>query len=402
MSTLIGVGLSDKKDPYQAGCEAGQMALYQIHHRKIDLCFLFSTVQFCTERLLEGIGYALGSPRLLGCSGANLIASDGLRRYGVGIMLISSDALRCGIAAALDYKTKGAQALGEEWARAALKDLHVAERHQALIFPDGLIENGSELLRGIKTVLGQSFPILGASSADNFRFVRTYQYFGPSILSNSVVGAIISGGLSFGMGLRHGWKPLGKPHTITASSGNVVKTIDDKPAVEIYADYFGKTTGDVAKALIRISTYYPLGLYLPGESEYVLRNALRVDDEGGLVCQGDAAAGTEVRLMMGTKGRALTAATEAAAEARESLKNATIKGALIFESISRSKLLGHLTDEEMTRIKNILGDVPMLGISTFGEQAPLKSLEYYGSTHFHNETLAILAIGEPHGPSRGA
>jgi len=44
----------------------------------------------------------------------------------------------------------------------------------------------------------------------------------------------------------------------------------------------------------------------------------------------------------------------------------------------------------------------MLGISTFGEQAPLKSLEYYGSTYFHNETLAILAIGEPYGPGHSA
>ena len=402
MSTLIGVGFSEKKDPYLAGSEAAQMALYRIHHRKISLCFLFSTIHFSHERLLSGIEYAVGSPRLLGCSGANLITSDGLKRYGVGVMLISSEKLRCGIGAATDCKTKGAQALGEEWARAAMKDLNEPARHQALIFPDGLIENGSELLRGIKTVLGKSFPIMGASSADNFRFVRTYQYFGPNILSNSIVGAIIGGGLSFGMGLRHGWKPLGKPHTITASIGNVVKTIDEKPAIDIYADSFGKPAGEIAKSLIRISTNYPLGLYIPGEREYILRNALRVDNEGGLVCQGDAAAGTEVRLMMGTKSRALTAATEAAAEVRESLKNCAIRGALVFESISRSKLLGRLTGEEMSRIKDMLGDVPILGISTFGEQAPLKSLEYYGSTHFHNETLAILAIGEPYGPGHSA
>jgi len=402
MSTLIGIGFSEKKDPYLAGSEAAQAALYQIHHRPISLCFLFSTIQFSHEKLLSGITYAVGGTRLLGCSGANLIAADGLRRYGVGVMFISSEKLRCGIGAAVGCKTKGAQALGEEWARAAMQDLHAPERHQALIFPDGLIENGSDLLRGIMNVLGKSFPIMGASSADNFRFVRTYQYFGSNLLSDSVVGAVIGGGLSFGMGLRHGWKPLGKPHTITASVDNVVKTIDNKPAIAIYADYFGRPAGEIARALVRISTNYPLGLYMPGEREYVLRNALRVDEEGGLVCQGDAAAGTEVRLMMGTKSRALTAATEAAAEARDSLKNCAIRGALIFESISRSKLLGRLTGDEMSRIKDILGDVPMLGISTYGEQAPLKSLEYHGSSHFHNETLAILAIGEPYGPGHSA
>ncbi|MGE5279981.1 MAG: FIST signal transduction protein [Deltaproteobacteria bacterium] len=402
MSTLLGVGFSEKKDPYLAGSEAAQMALYQVHHRPVAICFLFSTIHFSHEKLLEGVGYALGAPRLLGCSGANLLTTEGHKPYGVGVLLVSSESLRLGTAAAVDAKTKGARALGEEWARAALKDLGSSVRQQALIFPDGLIENGSELLRGIQGILGMSFPILGASSADNFRFVRTYQYFGPNLLSNSVVGAVVGGGLAFGMGLRHGWKPLGKPHVITGSRGNVVKTIDDKPAIELYASYFGKPAAEVAKNLARISAYYPLGLYVPGEREYILRNALRVDEEGGLVCTGDAAAGTEIRLMMGTKKHALAAATEAANEARASLKNCAIKGALVFESIARSKLLGRLTEEEMSRIKEILGDVPLLGISTYGEQAPLQSLEYHGCSHFHNETLAILAIGEPYGPGHSA
>jgi len=88
--------------------------------------------------------------------------------------------------------------------------------------------------------------------------------------------------------------------------------------------------------------------------------------------------------------------TQAAQEAKSSLQDRVIKGALVFESISRNKLLGRLTEKELSRIKEVLGDVPLLGICTYGEHAPLKSLEHYGETYFHNETVAILAIGEPH------
>jgi hypothetical protein len=311
-------------------------------------------------------------------------------------MLVSTKKIKFGMGAAHDVNTKGARAAGEEFAHQALKNLGTTQRDLALIFSDGMIENGSDLLRGIKDAVGLSFPIFGGCSADNLRFSKTYQYYNNELSSNSIIGAIFSGENLFGIGLRHGWKPLGKPHTITEVKGNIIKKIEGKPAVEIYQEYFSKSREEIEKNLVRMSIYYPLGLYVPGESEYLLRNVLRVDKEGGLVCQGDASEGSDVRLMMGTKEWALDAATEAAQEAKSALQDKTIKGALIFESISRNKLLGRLTENELSRIKEVLGDVPILGICTYGEQAPLKSLEHYGETYFHNETLAILTIGESH------
>ncbi len=399
MSTLVGIGISEKRDPFLAASEAAKLALYQIHHHEISFGILFSTIHFADKRLLEGIMYTLGNIKLLGCTGAAVISSQGISKYGVGLMLVSSDKIKFGMGATHAINAKGARAAGEEFARQALKNLGTTQRDLALIFSDGLVENGSDLLRGIKDVVGLSFPIVGGSSADNMRFFRTFQYFNAEVATNSLVGAIFAGENLFGMGVRHGWKPLGKPHTITEVKGNVIKKIEGKPAVSIYQDYFGKSRQEVEKTLLRMSIYYPLGLYVPGESEYLLRNALRIDEDGGLVCQGDAAEGSDVRLMMGTKEWALEAAIQAAQEAKSALQDKTIKGALLFESISRNKLLGRLTDKELSRIKEVLGDVPMLGVCTYGEQAPLKSLEHYGETYFHNETLAILTIGESHAHS---
>jgi hypothetical protein len=400
MSTFVGIGVSEKKDPFLAASEAAKLALYQLHHREITLGFLFSTAHFADKRLLEGITYGLGNIKLLGCSGAALISSYGVTKYGVGVMLINSDKIKFGLAASGPIDTKGPRAAGEEFAHEALKNLGTTQRDLALILSDGLVENGSDLLRGIKDALGSSFPIFGGSSADNLRFFKTFQYFNNELLTNSLIGAVFSGENLFGMGVRHGWKPLGKPHTITEVKGNVIKKIEGKPAISIYEEYFGKSKEEIKNTLIRMSIYYPLGLYVPGETEYLLRNALRIDEDGGLVCQGDASEGDDVRLMMGTKDWALEAATQAAEEAKGALQDKTIKGAIIFESISRHKLLGRLTEKELSRIKEVLGNVPILGICTYGEQAPLKSLEHYGQTYFHNETVAILTIGESHAPNK--
>lgn len=394
MSTFVSVGISENVDPFQAGTEAAKVAFYQLRKKNITFCLLFSTVHFSTRKLIEGINYVLGDIKIIGCSGTSIISASGIRKYGVGLMLVSSDKMNLGISACENIDEKGARASGEEFARGALKNLASTQRDMALILPDGLVENASELIRGIKDIVGLSFPIIGGSSADNFKFTQTFQYYNRKLITNGIVGAVFAGKNLFGIGLRHGWKPLGKPHLVTEVKGNVIKTIEGSPAIKIYEDYFGKSREEIEQNLIRMTSYYPLGLYVHGETEYLLRNAIRVDEDGGLVCQGDAYEGSEVRIMMGTKEWALDAATQAAQEAKNSLQNGIVKGAVVFESISRNKLLGRLTGEELSRIKEVLGNVPILGICTYGEQAPLKSLEHYGETLFHNESLAILALGE--------
>lgn len=396
MSTFVGVGFSEKKNPHAAAQEAAKLALYQLRHRGPTLGILFSTIHFADQKLLDGVHEALGGIKVLGCTGASLITGSGTTKYGVGLMLLCSEKIKFGLGLTRDINAKGPRAAGEEFAYRAIKDLGTTQRDLALIFSDGLVENGSDLLRGIKDHLGMSFPIFGASGADNFCFRKTFQYLNGELATNSLVGAIFSGENLFGMAARHGWRPLGRPHTITEVKGNVIKKIEGRPAVSVYEEYFGKKRDEIERDLIRLSIYYPLGLYVPGETEYLLRNALRIDEDGGLVCQGDAAEGSDVRLMLGTKEWALEAASQAAEEAKATLQGQAVKGALVFESTSRAKLLGRLTVKEISRIKEVLGDVPLLGISTYGEQAPLKSLEHHGETFFHNETIAILTIAEPH------
>ncbi|HDZ76999.1 MAG TPA: hypothetical protein ENH41_02820, partial [Candidatus Omnitrophica bacterium] len=194
-----------------------------------------------------------------------------------------------------------------------------------------------------------------------------------------------------------GWKPLGKPRIATSASGNIIKSIDNKPAISIYEDYFGKDNHEIKSGkLIYLSIRYPLGIYLEGEEEYLLRNAIDITQDGSLICQGDVPQNATLKLMMGTKETTLRAAAQAAEELkRTSGKHKPPKFAIIFDSFSRNRLLGRSAKDEIDVIKNILGkDIPFIGFYTYGEQAPLTALDYRGQSHFHNESIAILGIGE--------
>ncbi|MFC1708439.1 FIST signal transduction protein [Candidatus Omnitrophota bacterium] len=357
---------------------------------------MFTTIHFQGKKLLEGIYSVFGKDtNVLGCTGYGVITKQGVFKYGVAIMAIYSTKIKFSFGSSPEIDKIGPQRSGEQFALSALEQLGKSAKEMSIIFSDGLIEKSSEMLLGIKGTLGRSFPIIGASAADNLLFQKTYQYFNREVLNNALVGTILSGEVTFGYGIKHGWQPLGRPHTVTLSLGNIMREIDGEPAINIYKNYFKKSEQEIKSLLGRISILYPLGVHLIDEEEYLLRNVLRIDAGGGLVCQGEVPLESEVRIMLGTQQSALQAAKQAVEQAMNVFEHTPLLGAIIFESASRINLLGHRVIEELNIIKNALGEnVPLIGVCTYGEQAPLQSLEYQGSSHCHNETIAIITLGE--------
>jgi hypothetical protein len=399
----IGIGLSTRRDALLAGKEAWDQAKAKIGKEKIDFAMLFSSIDLSTFSLLKAIKNNLGGQPLIGCSSQAIITNSGIHNHAAILILINGEGVDISVAFVKDIKTKTAYTAGEELGNKLLQDFRGIHRELGIFFCDGLIEEGSKLISGLQERLGISFPIVGASASDNLRFYKTYLYFNQEILSDAAVGILLGGRLKFGLGIKHGWKPLGKFRTVTASSGNIVERIDNKPAVNIYREYFAKDIAGLKKELKYISTLYPIGLYIEGEEEYLLRNILSIEGNGSLICQGDIPVGSQIRLMIGNKEFCLAATRQAVDEAKQSLlvsrlglqrKDSVVDLLFVFDSISRHTLLKRSAIEELKIIKRSIGEgVPIVGFYTYGEQAPLKSMGHHGRAHFHNQTISILALG---------
>lgn len=160
----------------------------------------------------------------------------------------------------------------------------------------------------------------------------------------------------------------------------------------MYQEYLACDSTELQKELKRISTFYPLGIFLCGEKEYMLRNIIAIEQSGALILQGDIPENTQIRLMIGTKESCLNATEEAVSEVKNKLLGKPAEFILMFNSASRHKLLGRESYREIEIIKNSLGEnTPFLGLYTYGEMAPLASLNYLGTTYFHNQTVTLLA-----------
>ncbi len=114
-----------------------------------------------------------------------------------------------------------------------------------------------------------------------------------------------------------------------------------------------------------------------------------------MVCQGEIPQGAEVHLMIGNKDSCLLAAAQAAKEAKEALLGKTPELVLVFESAARQKLLGRNIFREIQAIKEVFGElVPVFGMYTYGEFAPIDTVARGSPCFLQSETINILAIGQ--------
>lgn len=394
MAIKVGIGLSIHKDPFQAAKEATEKAKSKLKESP-SIGFVFSSIEFVHPIVLKVIKELIEPAPLIGCSGLAVISAQGIFKRGLGIMLLNLP--KDIYIASACVKQINAQSLsepGELLGEKLKSDFKGLRRDFGMLFCDGFIPQSSTLIFGLQKVLGKSFPLIGAAASNIYGSLKSYLYFNQDIFNDGVCGLLWGGRLTFSFGTKHGWKPLGKPRIVTRSEGNIVYEIDNLPAAKLYMEYLGCGLEKLKKELKYISIFYPLGVNIPGEEEYLLRNILKIEDDGSLYLHGNIPEGASVKLMIGTKESCLQATRQAIEETKRNLFGKQANLAFVFDSLSRYILLGRRAKEEIEIIKSGLGEeIPILGLYTLGEHAPLRAIAYQGMTYFHNQTMTLLVIG---------
>jgi hypothetical protein len=379
MATQIGIGFSQSLDAETAARDAAFQSKTSLNADQIDIAIVFSTIHYNPSQTLPILQTVLNEARMIGCSTAGIILSDSIETRGIAVLTISSDEMKFGAGFIDGLDTQDIHRAGNLLARNTLADFGRYSRHAFMFLVDGHLENNSVLLKGIQEILGNVFPILGAGSCDDFHFAGTFQMFQGNVLTNAAAGLIIGNHASVSVGCRHGWSPLGKPRVIDKAEGNIIRTISGKKAFSLYEEYFGDEVAGLQSGQFgQMSILYPLGIFVEGSNEYLLRNTVAIRPDGSIVCQGDVPEGAEVHIMISNKDSCKQAAIAAAEEVKAGLAGKKPEFIIIFESMARLKLLGRMAFEEIENIKQILGyNVPIIGMYTNGEICPFQTVEKF-------------------------
>jgi hypothetical protein len=399
MSLSASVGFSEGEDSYAVGANAAQDALDKLGIQSADVAIVFSSIKYDQEKMLAGVRSVTKEAHVVGASTAGEITGDGpLAKHSVAVMLLKSDTItfHTGLGEGIAQNAREAGKV----AAAHVKEQSGDRLKAFMMFSDALVGNGADTVRGVLDSLGEHFPVVGGSSGDDYKFEKTYQYLDGKVYSGAVIGLGLEGDFKIGIGVKHGWIPVGIPMKVTRAEGSVLHELDGKPAIGIYEEYFGEEeaknlyTGTLAK----LALLYPLGMKMEGNDELMLRAPFSVDASGSITCAAEVPTGSEIQLMIGSQEEAFKVAKVAAQNAIAQLDGAKPKAVIIFNCIARGKLFGDRAPEEISAIQEAVGvDVPLIGFYTYSEQAPLggevRNLAKCNPVT-HNETVVICVLAD--------
>jgi len=393
--TTSGVGLSQNlSDHTKAGEEAASQAIEKLGGAKPSILFAFSSIKYQQEDVLTGIRKVAPDAIVVGGSAAGEITSWVTVFDGVNVLAIASDTITfvTGIGAGVssDSFKSGAMA-----AQAVVDNAGGKKPNLFIMLPDGMTGNGAAIVDGVRSILGENAPIIGGSLGDDYLFKKTFEYHQDQVLTDAVVGVGLYGTFAYGFGIKHGWDPVGLPLKVTKADGVKLQEVDNKPALKVYEDYFGKESAELVKEpLARMAYTYPIGMAVEGSDELLIRDPVIATEKGEISMAAAIPQGTTIRLMIGDREKAIAAAKTAAQVAKDQLEGVEPKFILMFNCMARNKLLGIRCHEENAEVSKVIGEsVPMAGFYTYGEQGPL--LGRKGTpAYFHNETMTLLVVGE--------
>jgi len=350
-------------------------------HGSPRLLFVWAAIDVDHAYLLNALCDACPDALLAGCTTDGEVASAlGFVEDSVVVMALWSDALDVGVGVgrAVSEDPQAAARSAVAQARAKLE----APPSLALTFPESLTTSGVAVVDALVAELGPKVVTLGATSADQHRYVGTRQFVGREVLSDALPVVLLGGAVRFGHGVASGWSPLGREAVITRAESNIVYEVDGQPALQFYRTYFGPEALPVAEQ--------PLAVFVNGGDKFYLRAPLSADEDSGAVTfLGDVPVGARVQLTDVDRDSIIAAVGTSVESALVQMPEQPA-AALVFSCAGRRTMLGTRSAEEQAELRRSLPGVPFAGFYGYGEIGPLAP---GGRTRYHNETFITVLLG---------
>jgi hypothetical protein len=258
-----------------------------------------------------------------------------------------------------------------------------------MVFSDGSLVNGSELVKGLTAAAGIHVLISGGLAADADKFKSTLVGLNTEISEGKIIAIGFYGkDLIVTHGSQGGWDTFGLEKEITRSSSNVLYEIDEQNALELYKKYLGPDALNLPGSAL----LFPLAVTFPGAHSPVVRTILSIDENSkSMTFAGDVPVGSKVRLMKANFDKLTDAASRAAGH---TISNQIEKPdfSLLVSCVGRKLVLGPRIEEEVEAVCETIGkNIPIAGFYSYGEISPFNE---GGSCQLHNQTMTITSFYE--------
>ncbi len=359
-----------------------------------ELAICYCSPRYDLGAVARGLQAATGGVPLVGCSSAGEFTEAGITKQGVALALLRSDEHRFAVAGARGLSSDPDGCVGA--AAAKLPPPEPGFPHVSyIVYHDGLVGRGEEVVIAAAKHLGAGSRICGGSAADDLAFKESHVFCGGEAFTDGVsLCRISSQRVPLAMSCRHGHLPLSPALTITRAEGRVLFEVDGRTAWDVWlehtreparregidaAELEGMT--DTGAFLIR----YELGLLT--DDGYKVRVPLWKNEDGSLTFGCKLYEGARFRIMESWEEKQLESASLAAESAAAEIPPSERAGALVFDCVCRDIILGARFEESVSGLRIKLGDIPMIGFETYGEICTRGEVSGY-----HNTSTVVAVL----------
>ena len=353
------------------------------------IVFGSSNIQSIKKPLEELVG-SFPRATVIGASTAGEISQDELLEDSlvVTVMCFDNTTIRLVSQAVTspEYSFENGSFIAESLMTSGLKSIFVLS--------EGLNVNGSQLTKGINSVLPKGIVVTGGLAGDGDRFEQTWVIVEGKAKPNYITAVGFYGEyIRVGYGSKGGWDRLGISRKVTRSKNSVLYELDGQPALDIYKRYLGEQ----AEGLPATGLLFPLELQ---ESDNTLESKVRTilavnEEERSITFAGDIPEESYVTLMKANFDRLIDGASEAAEMVvLEGYRDEPVVNIAI-SCVGRRLVLKQRTEDELEVVlESLPPKTKQIGFYSYGEISPLAT----GSCDLHNQTMTLTLIWESDAP----
>ncbi len=262
-----------------------------------------------------------------------------------------------------------------------------------IIANSGVSSDGEPIMEGILKGFGtQKVTIFGGKAGDDLALESTFVFTNGKVNDCALAALIIDEDKVDVRGIATcGWSAIGTSKIVTKSDGNIVYTIDEKPALDMLMNFLGveiKQDGNKEVVTFLSSWYYPLQVEREN-TDPVIRTAMFANREDrSLICSGNVPQGSKIKFSMPPDFDSIDKVVEDCKGIRDNAGQQA-DALIMFSCVSRHLSFGMVIKEEIEQVQKIW-NAPMAGFFTYGEYGKSKKGKY----EYHNNACCLVALKE--------
>lgn len=262
----------------------------------------------------------------------------------------------------------------------------------AFIIASGWLHtDGEQIVKGIEEGFGKEVTVFGGMAGDDLALREPVVFTYGKQSTTGVVAIIFDEDKIDVKGIATcGWKPIGITKTITKSTGNIVYTIDDQPALDLVIKYLGlNLDNEISESMVvNLGAYYPLQLERENAPPVMRTTMLGNKEDRSLICAGTVPQGAKVRFSLPPDFDVIDTVVEECTDLKNE-KQHEADAMIMFSCVSRYLSFGVMTSEEIERVQQVW-NAPLIGFFSYGEFGKSKK----GKHEFHNNTCCVVVLKE--------